>query len=139
MTNPAPATINYHPPKSVEKMVRIKVQWAPTDFHELRASIEKMFSRLAPILSCFNIRYTWMIEWQTVQMEDSVDLDPQHLAKYLSIRISPVVKEGAFFLSFRISATGSQFTQVVTSEIMKTAKMGERMIFDPTMIPPQGS
>ena len=133
----AEATLNHHPPKSVEKTVRIEVRWAPADFHELRASTDKMFSRLAPILSCFNTRYTWMVEWQTNQMEDSVDLDPKQLAKYLSIRISPVVKEGAFYFSFRISATGSQFTQVVKSEIMKTAKMGERMSFDPTMIPPQ--
>jgi hypothetical protein len=135
-----PATaepLNHRPPKSVENTVRIEVRWAPTDFHELRASTDKMFSRLAPILSCFNTRYTWMVEWQTDQMEASVDLDPKHLAKYLSIRISPVVKEGAFYFSFRISATGSQFTQVVKSDIMKTAKMGERMIFDPTMIPPQ--
>jgi hypothetical protein len=128
---------NNHPPKSVDNTVRIEVRWAPKDFHELRASSEKMFSRLAPILSCFNTKYTWMIEWQNDQMEDSVDIDPTKLAKYLSIRIVPVVKERAFYFSFRICATGSQFTQVVKSEIMKTAKAGEHMSFDPTLIPPQ--
>ena len=129
--------LNYHPPKNVEHSVRIEVRWAPNDFHELRASKEKMFSRLAPILSCFNTQYTWMLEWQTDQMEDSVDIDPKQLAKYLSIRIVPVVKERAFYFSFRICATGSQFTQVAKSAIMKTAKSGERMSFDPTLIPPQ--
>ena len=124
-------------PKSVEHSVRIEVRWAPNDFHELRASKEKMFSRLAPILSCFNTQYTWMLEWQTYQMEDSVDINPKQLAKYLSIRIVPVVKERAFYFSFRICATGSQFTQVAKSAIMKTAKSGERMSFDPTSIPPQ--
>ena len=134
---PALDTPNYHPPKSVEQSVRIEGRWAPNDFHELRASKEKMFSRLAPILSCFNTQYTWMLEWQTDQMEDSADIDPKQLAKYLSIRIVPVVKERAFYFSFRICATGSQFTQVAKSAIMKTAKSGERMSFDPTLIPPQ--
>jgi hypothetical protein len=91
---------------------------------------------LAPILSCFNTQYTWMLEWQTDQMEDSTDIDPKQLAKYLSIRIVPDVKERAFYFSFRICATGSQFTQVAKSAIMKTAKSGERMSFDPTLIPP---
>ena len=130
-------SVNHHPPKSVDNTVRIEVRWAPKDFQELRASSEKMFSRLAPILSCFNTKYTWMIEWQTDQMEDLVDIDPTQLAKYLSIRIVPVVKERAFYLSFRICATGSQFTQVVKSDIMETAKSGEQMSFDPTLIPPQ--
>jgi hypothetical protein len=134
---PAPDNLNFHPPKSVENSVRIEVRWAPKDFHELRATKSKMFSRLAPILSCFNTQYTWVVEWQTDQMDDSVDIDPTQLAKFLSIRIVPVVKELAFYFSFRICATGSQFTQVVKSEIMKTAKMGERMSFDPTSIPPQ--
>ena len=128
---------NFYPPKSVAHSVRIEVRWAPNDFHELRASKEKMFSRLAPILSCFNTQYTWMLEWQTDQMEDSTDISPKQLAKYLSIRIVPVVKERAFYFSFRIYATGSQFTQVAKSAIMKTAKSGECMSFDPTLIPPQ--
>jgi hypothetical protein len=136
-TSQAPDNLNFHPPKSVENSVRIEVRWAPKDFHELRATKTKMFSRLAPILSCFNTQYTWIVEWQTDQMDDSVDIDPTQLAKFLSIRIVPVVKEQAFYFSFRICATGSQFTQVVKSEIMKTAKMGERMSFDPTSIPPQ--
>ena len=96
-----------------------------------------MFSRLVPILSCFNTQYTWMLEWQTYQMEDSVDIEPKHLVKYLSIRIVPVVKERAFSFSFCICATGSQLTQVAKSAVMTTAKLGERMSFDPTLIPPQ--
>ena len=35
-------TPNYHPPKSVEHSVRIKVRWAPNNFHELRSSKKKM-------------------------------------------------------------------------------------------------
>ena len=77
--------VNHHPPKSVDNTVRIEVRWAPKDFHELRASSDKMSSRLAPILSCFNTKYTWMIEWQTDQMEDTADSEPSQLAKYLSI------------------------------------------------------
>ena len=134
---PVKDTPNFHHPKSVEHSVRIEVRWAPKDFHKLRSSKAKMFSRLAPILSCFNTQYTWMVEWQTDQMEDSADIDPNQLAKFLSTRIVPVIKEQAFYFSFRICATGSQFTQVVKSEVMKTAKMGERMSFDPTSIHPQ--
>ena len=129
---------NNHPPISVDQTVHIEVRWAPKDFHELRSSSEKMFSRLAPILSCFNTKYTWIVEWQTDQIEDLVKIDPKQLVtKYLSIRIVPVVKERAFYFSFRIFATGSQFTQVVKSDIMEMAKLGERMSLDPTLIPPQ--
>ena len=50
----------------------------------------------------------------------------------------PVVKVQAFYFSLRmVGATGSQFTQVIKPEIMKTAKLGERMSFGPTSIPPQ--
>jgi hypothetical protein len=57
-----------------------------------------MYGRLAPILSCFNNDHSWIMEWQTNQLEATPDLDPTQLSKYLSIRVVPVVKEQCFYL-----------------------------------------
>ena len=94
-----------------------------------------MYGRLAPILSCFNNDHSWIMEWQTNQLEATPDLDPTQLSKYLSIRVVPVVKEQCFYFSFRICATGAQFRQVVTSKVLGIAKRGENLTFDPSSIP----
>ena len=49
----------------------------------------------------------------------------------------PVTKEKCFYYSFRPCASGTQFTQVLQTEVVQTAKEGENMSFDPTSIPTQ--
>ena len=127
--------LNAKRPTKIINTIRIEARWAPKDFHELRASTSTTYLRLAPILSCFNTEHTWMVEWQTDQMEEATDLDPAQLSKYLSIRIVPVAKDKCFYFSFRIHATGAQFMQVVQSKILHTAKKGENLTFDPSTIP----
>lgn len=121
--------------KLIKHSVRIETRWAPKDFHELRLSTEKMYRRLAPILSCFNNEHSWMLEWQTDQMDVMPDIDPTQLSKYLSIRVVPVVKEKCFYFSFRINASGAQFSQVMKSKILLAAKRGETLTFDPSSVP----
>ena len=69
----------------IKNVVRVETRWAPKDFNELRSSSEKMYGRLAPILSCFNNDHSRIMEWQTNQMEATPDLDQTQPSKYLSI------------------------------------------------------
>ncbi|KAI2513931.1 hypothetical protein MHU86_315 [Fragilaria crotonensis] len=119
----------------IKNIVRVETRWAPKDFNELRLSSQKMYRRLAPILSCFNNEHSWMMEWQTDQMDETNDIDPVQLSKYLSIRVVPVAKEQCFYFSFRINASGSQFLQVVKSKVLGIAKRGENLTFDPSSVP----
>jgi hypothetical protein len=111
-------------PTIVVNSIRVEVRWAPKDFKELKASTAQLYLRLAPILSVFNSSYSWMIEWQTDQLVTSQILEPASLTKFLSIRVMPSVQQQCFYFSFRVNATGSQFTQVVQSRQ-----------FDPSFIP----
>ena len=121
--------------KKVSNVIRIEARWAPKDFNELRVSTKKLHLRLAPILSCFNTDHSWMLEWQTNQMDDLPDIEPTQLAKYLSIRVVSVAKEQCFYFSFRINATGAGFSQVAASKVLTIAKRGENLTFDPSCIP----
>jgi hypothetical protein len=121
--------------KTIKHVVRVETRWAPKDFNELRLSSAKMYRRLAPILSCFNNEHSWMLEWQTDQMDETHDIDPVQLSKYLSIRVVPVAKEQCFYFSFRIHASGAQFTQVAKSKVLAIAKRGENLTFDPSSVP----
>lgn len=100
-------------------------------------SSTKLHLRLTPILSCFNNEHTWiMLEWQTDQMDESSDIAPSNLSKYLSsIRFVPVAKEQCFYFSFRIHGSGSQFSKAAASKVISIAKRGEHMTFDPSSIP----
>ena len=122
-------------PLAISHVLRIEARWAPKDYRELCASRDTMFQRLAPILSCFNNEHTWMMEWQTDQMDDSHDISAPLLSKYLSIRIVPVPKQKCFYFSFRMNGTGAQFIQVMASKIMTAARFGETITFDPSNIP----
>jgi hypothetical protein len=122
-------------PTTIKHMVRVETRWAPKDFNELRLSSEKMHRRLAPILSCFNTDHSWMMEWQVDQMDEASEIAPAQLSKYLSIRVVPVAKEQCFYFSFRINATGAQFSQVMKSKVLAIAKRGENMTFDPSAVP----
>ena len=128
--------LNVKRPKRIKNVLRVEARWAPKDFNELRSSSKKMHLRLAPILSCFNTQYTWMMEWQTDQMDVAADIDPAQMSKYLSIRVASVAKDQCFYFSFRIHGSGPQFTQVALSKVLSTAKRGENMQFDPSFIPP---
>jgi hypothetical protein len=135
LSTPPPPLTNARRQKTIKHVVRVETRWAPKDFNELRSSSEKMYRCLAPILSCFNSAHSWMIEWQTDQMGESPDIDPAQLSKFLSICVVPVAKESCFYFSFRICATGAQFSQVVTSKVLAIAKRGKNLTFDPSSIP----
>ena len=122
-------------PTIVVNSIRVEVRWAPKDFKELKASTAQLYLRLAPILSVFNSSHSWIIEWQTEQLATSKILEPASLTKFLSIRVMPSVKQQCFYFSFRVNATGSQFTQVVQSREMQDIKKGENISFDPSFIP----
>ena len=125
-----------HRPKAItSSVIRVEVRWAPKDHTELRSSVSKMHARFAPILSCFNTDNTWVMEWQTDQMQDSADILPVGLSKYLSVRVLAVAKERCFYFSFRLHATGSAFVKLCQSPVFKTTKHGESVSFDPTHIP----
>jgi hypothetical protein len=134
LTATQPPQLNAKRPSAIKNVVRVETRWAPKDFNELRLSTSKMNLRLVPILSCFNNEHTWMMEWQTDQMEETSDIDPAKLSKYLSIRIVPVIKDQCFYFSFRIHGTGSQFLQASALKVLSIAKRGEH--FDPSSIPP---
>lgn len=122
-------------PKKVTNSIRVEVRWAPKDFQQLKASTAQMYLRLAPIMSAFNSRHSWVVEWQTDQLATSPILDPATLTKFLSIRVIPSIKQKCFFFSFRVNATGSQFTYVVQSTVLHDIKKGENISFDPSSIP----
>ena len=127
---------NLKRPTKVKHVLRIEARWAPRDFNELRSSSTKMYQRLAPILSCFNNEQTWMMEWQTDQMDSDSDIDPVKLSKFLGIRVASVSKDQCFYFSFRIHGSGSQFAQVTASKVFSIAKRGENLQLDPSSIPP---
>ena len=137
MLKPSSAATNVQArrPTKIRNVIRIEARWAPRDFQELRSSTTKMHLRLAPILSCFNNDHTWMLEWQTDQMHLQSELEPAQLSKFLSIRVVPVAKEQCFYFSFRIHATGPQFSQVAASKVLTIAKQGKNLTFDPSAIP----
>ncbi|KAI2496154.1 hypothetical protein MHU86_18340 [Fragilaria crotonensis] len=122
-------------PSAIKHVVRVETRWAPKDFNELRSSTATMHRRLAPILSCFNTDHSWMMEWQVDQMDATPDIDPAQLSKFLSIRVVPVAKEQCFYFSFRICATGAQFSHVMKSKVLAIAKRGENLTFDPSAVP----
>ena len=122
-------------PKAVTNSIRVEVRWAPKDFQALKTSTAQMYIRLAPILSAFNSPHSWVVEWQTDQLATSQILDPATLTKFLSIRVIPSIKQQCFFFSFRVNATGSQFTQVAQSSELHGSKKGEHISFDPSFIP----
>jgi hypothetical protein len=75
------------------------------------------------------------LEWQTNQVAASATLDPSQLSKYLSIKVVANNQQQCFFFSFRVKATGAQFTQTARSKVLQTAKQGEHFTFDPSSIP----
>ena len=90
MTTPPLAPPAHVPcrPTNIKQIIRVEARWAPKAFLELKASTSKMYQRLAPILSCFNTEHTWLLEWQTDQMQELVDILPAHMSKFLSIRVT---------------------------------------------------
>ena len=114
-------------PQKVTNSIRVEVRWAPKDFQALKASTAQMYLRLAPLLSAFNSPHSWVVEWQTDQLATSQILDPATLSKFLSIRVIPSIKQKCFFFSFRVNATGSQFTQVAQSAVLHDIKKGENI------------
>ena len=135
MKKTAKLSTNARRPTMIKHVVRVETRWAPKDFNELRSSSDTMHRRLAPILSCFNNEHSWMMEWQVDQMDVVADLDPAKLSKFLSICVVPVAKEQCFYFSFRICATGAQFSQVMKSKVLTIAKRGEILTFDPSAVP----
>jgi hypothetical protein len=58
----------------------------------------KLHQRLAPILSCFNNEYTWLMEWQTDQMPAASDLATGQISQYLGIRVATIAKDQCFYV-----------------------------------------
>ena len=96
MTKDVPIPPKSYRPMEVKNILCVEARWAPKDFQELRHSTTKMYARLAPILSCFNMEHTWMMEWQTERMPTLADLDPVGLSKFLSIRVLAYAKDQCF-------------------------------------------
>jgi hypothetical protein len=85
-------------------VICIEARWAPKDFPELCNSMAKLHQRLAPILSCFNNEYTWLMEWQTDQMPAVSDLATRQISQYLGIRVATIAKGQCVF---RVHGTGA--------------------------------
>ena len=122
-------------PVAVTNPVRIEARWAPKDFHALKSSTAQMYTRLAPLLSCFNTQHSWIIEWQTDQLAPEQALSSVQLSKFLSIRVVPVLAQQCFYFSFRVNANGKQLVQVLQSKELKKKKRGENLTLDPSFIP----
>lgn len=120
-TTPPPVPVPIlHQPLKANDPVRIEARWALKDFHALKSSTAQMFTRLAPILSCFNTPYLWMDEWQNNQLAPEQALSSAHLSKFLSIRVVPVLAQQCFYFSFRVNAIGKQqLVQVLQSKELK--------------------
>jgi hypothetical protein len=123
------------PTKITANVIRMEARWAPKDFNELQHSTSKMHLRLAPILSCFNNEHTWLMEWQTDQMPENADIDPNQLSQYLSIQVVPVAKDQCFYFSFRVHGSGKQFQHTLASKVFSIAKRGENLHVDPSFVP----
>ena len=116
---------------------------APT-MPEVRVSTAPSIRRFGTLVSlCDMLLSTFFCKVRSSNKRDMpiyfiiCNVTPAKYGKSTASKVVPVVKERAFYFSFCICATGSQFTQVAKSAILKTAKLGERMSFDPTMIPSQ--
>ncbi len=119
----------------IQHVIRVETRWAPKDFTALKHSTAQLYLRLTPILSCFNNEHTKILEWQTDQVAASATLDSSQLSKYLSMKVVANNQQQCFFFSFRVKATGAQFTQTARSKVLQTAKQGEHITFDPSSIP----
>ena len=76
------------------------------------------------------------MEWHTDQMPEHVELSPIGLSNCLGICVLALAKEQCFYLIFRLHASSAQFLQTTTkSRVLQAAKRGERLSFDPSMIP----
>jgi hypothetical protein len=118
---------------AVTNPVRIEAQWAPKDFHTLKSSTAKMYTRLAPLLSCFNTPHSWMIEWQTDQLAHEQALSSVQLSKFLSIRVVPVLAQQCFYFSFRVNANGKQLVQVLKSKDLKKKSEEKILLWIPPL------
>ncbi len=120
----------------MKHVLRVEVRWAPKDFNKLQSSKAMMFTRLfAPILSSFNTTHSWVVEWQTDQMAKTKLVEATQVDQFLSIRRVASNKHKRFYFSFRLSATGAQFIQVLKSKEFQSIKRGEGISFDPSVIP----
>jgi hypothetical protein len=122
-------------PTNVKTALRVEVRWAPQDFNTLKSSKALMYTRFAPILSSFNTTHSWVVEWQTDQMAKEEMIPPTKVDQFLSIRCVTSIKHKCFYFSFRLNATGAQFIQVLKSKELQSIKRGERISFDPSVIP----
>jgi hypothetical protein len=131
------ATTRYaHIPPKEKTILRVEARWAPKDFITLKASKALMYTRFAPILSSFNTTHSWVVEWQTDQLAKAPQIEPTQVDQFMSIRCVASPKQKCFYFSFRLQASGAQFIQVLKSNALQSIKQGERILFDPSSIPP---
>jgi hypothetical protein len=123
------------PSRSPSSVIRLVVQWSPTDFDHLNKSRDEFHHRIAPILSAIHTPDYPLVEWQTSQASSGADILPSDVSRFLSIKIATSFKTKTFTFGFRIRTMRTKLKTILQSKALTSVKKGEALHFETSTVP----